>query len=43
MEEFGTMEDWERLRDACHSKGIRLIMDLVVNHSSDCLLYTSPC
>ena len=35
MEEFGTMEDWERLRDACHSKGIRLIMDLVVNHSSD--------
>lgn len=35
MEEFGTMEDWSRLRDACHSRGIRLIMDLVVNHSSD--------
>lgn len=35
MDEFGTMEDWERLRDACHERGIRLIMDLVVNHSSD--------
>ncbi len=35
MEEFGTMEDWDRLRDACHQRGIRLIMDLVVNHSSD--------
>ncbi len=35
MEEFGTMEDWERLRDACRKKGIRIIMDLVVNHSSD--------
>lgn len=35
MEEFGTMEDWNHLRDACHQKGIRLIMDLVVNHSSD--------
>jgi len=35
MEEFGTMEDWDRLCGACHSRGIRLIMDLVVNHSSD--------
>jgi oligo-1,6-glucosidase len=35
MEEFGTMEDWEHLRDECHSRGIRIIMDLVVNHSSD--------
>lgn len=35
MEEFGTMADWERLRDACHQRGIRIIMDLVVNHSSD--------
>lgn len=35
MEEFGTMEDWDRLRDACKEKGIRIIMDLVVNHSSD--------
>ena len=35
MEEFGTLEDWDRLKAACKKKGIRLIMDLVVNHSSD--------
>ncbi len=35
MDEFGTMDDWERLRDALHDRDIRLIMDLVVNHTSD--------
>ena len=35
MDEFGTMADWEALRDALHERGIRLIMDLVVNHTSD--------
>jgi glycosidase len=35
MDEFGTMADWERLRDGLHDRGIRLIMDLVVNHTSD--------
>lgn len=35
MEEFGSMEDWERLRDGAHGRGMKLIMDLVVNHSSD--------
>ncbi|KTG15384.1 alpha-glucosidase, partial [Haloferax profundi] len=35
MDEFGTMADWEELRDALHDHGIRLIMDLVVNHTSD--------
>lgn len=35
MEEFGSMEDWDRLRDACRERGIRIIMDMVVNHSSD--------
>ncbi len=35
MKEFGTMEDWEKLLAAMHSKGIKLIMDLVVNHTSD--------
>lgn len=35
MEEFGTMEDWDRLRDDCKRRGMKLIMDLVVNHSSD--------
>lgn len=33
--EFGTFQDWEALRDALHAKGIRLIMDLVINHTSD--------
>lgn len=35
MAEFGTMADWEELLDQLHSRGIRLIMDLVVNHTSD--------
>lgn len=33
--EFGTMADWEALLDALHERDIRLIMDLVVNHTSD--------
>ena len=32
---YGDMADWERLRDELHERGIRLIMDLVVNHTSD--------
>lgn len=35
MSDFGTMEDWERLLDEVHNRGMKLIMDLVVNHSSD--------
>lgn len=35
MDEFGTMEDWEELLHGLHERGIKLIMDLVVNHSSD--------
>lgn len=35
MEESGTMEDWERFRDKAHERGIAVIMDLVLNHSSD--------
>ncbi len=35
MKEFGTMEDFERLLAAIHERGMRLIMDLVVNHTSD--------
>ena len=35
MPEFGTMADWEELLAELHRRGIKLIMDLVVNHSSD--------
>ena len=32
---FGTLEDFDALLAAVHSRGMRLIMDLVVNHTSD--------
>ncbi len=35
MAEFGTMEDFDKLLSEVHSRGMKLIMDLVVNHSSD--------
>lgn len=35
MDEFGTMADWEALRDGLHERGMKLMMDLVVNHTSD--------
>ena len=33
--ELGTMEDLEALADACHSKGISLCLDFVMNHTSE--------
>ena len=33
--EFGTLEDLKNLLEEAHAQGIRLIMDLVVNHTSD--------
>lgn len=35
MEEFGTMEDFDRMLVEAHKRGIRIVMDLVVNHTSD--------
>ncbi len=35
MQEFGTMEEFDALLSGLHSRGMRLIMDLVVNHTSD--------
>ncbi|WP_199563460.1 MULTISPECIES: alpha-glucosidase [unclassified Oceanispirochaeta] len=35
MAEFGTMDDFDSLLSACHQRGMRLIMDLVINHTSD--------
>lgn len=33
--EFGTLDDWQELVDSMHRRGIKLVMDLVVNHTSD--------
>lgn len=35
MDEFGTFADWENMLHAFHSRGIKVLMDLVVNHTSD--------
>lgn len=35
MTEFGTMEDYDRMLDRAHELGIKIMMDLVVNHTSD--------
>jgi len=35
MAEFGTMADFDALLSGLHARGIKLVMDLVVNHSSD--------
>ena len=35
MAEFGAMEDFDALLAGVHTRGMRLIMDLVVNHTSD--------
>ena len=32
---FGTLEDYEALIAECHERGIRVLMDLVLNHTSD--------
>ena len=33
--EYGTMEDYEELLSEAHKRDIRILMDLVVNHTSD--------
>ncbi|MCI3922971.1 alpha-glucosidase [Paenibacillus sp. TRM 82003] len=35
MEEFGTMEDFDLLLREVHARGMKLILDLVINHTSD--------
>ncbi len=35
MDEFGTMDDFDAMLEEAHRHGIKIMMDLVVNHSSD--------
>ena len=35
MNEFGTMEDFDEMLKEAHARNIRIVMDLVVNHTSD--------
>jgi oligo-1,6-glucosidase len=35
MNEFGTMDDFDQLLEEIHKRNMKLIMDLVVNHTSD--------
>ncbi|RTL58474.1 MAG: alpha-glucosidase [Sphingobacteriales bacterium] len=35
MKDFGTMDDFNALLKGMHERGIKLVMDIVVNHSSD--------
>ena len=35
MKEFGTMKDFDELLTGMHQRGLKLVMDLVVNHTSD--------
>jgi oligo-1,6-glucosidase len=35
MPEFGNLADWQELLEEMHRRGIKLVMDLVVNHTSD--------
>jgi alpha-glucosidase len=32
---YGTLGDFDRLVEACHARGVRVILDLVLNHTSD--------
>lgn len=35
MDEFGTMEDFDEMQQEMRKRGIHLVIDLVVNHTSD--------
>ncbi|MNU56814.1 Oligo-1,6-glucosidase [compost metagenome] len=35
MEEFGSMEDFDQLLQEVHARGMKIILDLVINHTSD--------
>ncbi|QEK11876.1 alpha-glucosidase [Crassaminicella thermophila] len=35
MDDFGTMDDFDQLLQEVHNRGMKLIIDLVINHTSD--------
>lgn len=35
MQEFGTMEEFDELLEQAHQRGLKIVLDLVVNHTSD--------
>ena len=35
MDEFGTLEDFDEMLREAHARGLKIVMDLVVNHTSD--------
>ena len=35
MDEFGTLEDFDKMLREAHARGLKIVMDLVVNHTSD--------
>ena len=35
MADFGTMDDFDELLEQVHARGMKLILDLVINHTSD--------
>jgi maltose alpha-D-glucosyltransferase/alpha-amylase len=35
LPEYGTLDDFKRFLDAAHARGLRVIIDLVLNHTSD--------
>ena len=35
MDDFGTMEDFDEMLGEAHKRGLKIMMDLVVNHTSD--------
>ena len=41
---YGTMEDFKAMLDMAHSMGIRVVMDMVLNHTSDeCVWFRESC
>jgi len=40
---YGTVQDMEKLIAECHTRGMRIILDLVVNHTSDQVLPPFSC